>query len=424
MIELATTPTMAPVQGPHPGGAGMARDNAAGFSDLVARQGSGRQGPARESDALTIADDDAARGKTGDADKADPDERDETAGDDGRAWPGRSLHEVLATLLGDRDAVPAEGSSPDAPAELGTEAPADATSKANDMVEDLPDTGAGDQMEETGAGDVAAAAAIILPAQPRDHRQASAGSTRPAETPAPTTFAPPRTETHDEAAGQKDGDRSGKDRRGEAPTQADGGRKPVPEAGDLKVRVVTETATPAPGVSQNQRTVAELAATIARDGEWTSAVERATASRTEAASAPIGPVRDLRIQLNPAELGTVEARLRIAGEQLSVEIRVENGEAFRRLSAEKDAIISALRGLGFAVDDISIQQQTPTSGQAQTGAGNRPGDTSGGLSQGAGRDQHGEGEAAGGHKRGGEQGAQNGDAHTPATRPAGGGLYI
>ncbi|RST85572.1 flagellar hook-length control protein FliK, partial [Aquibium carbonis] len=269
----------------------------------------------------------------------------------------------------------------------------------------------------------AVALPAILPAQPRDQRTAPLAAPRPSEHPASAQASLDRPATQEPTDG-RDGAQTGQDRRGEPAPQAQKSARPTPEIGDMKVRVIGETVIPAPGVSQNQRTITDLVATMATDGDWKGALERATAARKEAASAPIGPVRDLRIQLNPAELGSVEARLRIVGEQLSVEIRVENGDALRRLSSERDAILTALRGLGFAVDDVSIQQQSTTSGQSQTAPGSRQGDGSGELSQGTGRERQGDGEATGNRRRDVEQGGQNGDAHTPAARPAGGGLYI
>ncbi|MFN3546952.1 MAG: flagellar hook-length control protein FliK [Mesorhizobium sp.] len=442
MIDIATTPPPAAVPGAVAGGAGVPREGAPGFADLVTRQGLGRSSSARggegEGEAMS-ATEGGAEEPTGDrmAVQVPPDREEEAAGEDVPSWPAQGLHQgfhkVLSALLGDRWTGPRgdDEPSPEAVGKMLPErnvAPDEAAEMIEgDEAETDDDTGMPDDPEdaEAPAGTGAVAAAITLPAQPREHRPAGPGTTKSADRPAGADqLASPTFARQDEAAGGDDGARSGGERRGETAADAGKGRGIAPEAGDLKVRVIGETVTPPPGPLQNQRTIADLVATIASDGDWTSAMERVAASRSDAAGAPAGPVRDLRIQLNPAELGSVEARLRIVGEQLSVEIRVEGGEAFRRLSSERDAIVSALRGLGFAVDDVSIQQQSQTSAQAQTGAGGRQNDTSGGLSQGTGRDRQGEGEAAGGWRRGDEQGGQNGDALIPATHPAGGGLYI
>lgn len=64
----------------------------------------------------------------------------------------------------------------------------------------------------------------------------------------------------------------------------------------------------------------------------------------------------VKIQLHPAELGTVSVRMAMAGAQLTVEIQSETFEAYKRLSSDAEGIVRALRGLGFEVDRIVIQQ--------------------------------------------------------------------
>lgn len=435
MIELATMPQPAAMPSAGASGGGTSHDKAPGFADLVTRQTSSRTSPTREAEGETLpaAQDDAAE-PAGESEAAptDTDQEEATVREDAPSWPARSLHKVLSMLFGDGGAPRGDddGPAPDAVEDALTETAVAPEQAREAGEEDESEVGSGaatpDDPEdaEVPAG-LAVVAAITPPVPPREQRPASASAARPPEQPAIASQSVPLAAARqDEPAGQESGAQSGDERRGETSTDAGKGRNVAPEFSDMKVRVIGETVMQAPGPSQNQRTIADLVATIASDGDWTSAIERATASRSDAVSTPVGPVRDLRIQLNPAEMGTVEARLRIVGEQLSVEIRVESGEAFRRLSSERDAIISALRGLGFAVDDVSIQQQQPTSGQTQNGAGSRQNDTSGGPSQGTGRDQQGDGGAAGHRHRGDEQGGRNGDALAPATRAPGGGLYI
>jgi chemotaxis protein MotD len=431
MIDIATTPGPAAMPGGQGGGA--SRDAAGGFADLVARPGPVRAASSASgaTDATPDATDDAEM-PTGDREAGAQGNEDGPAdGEVSPPWPVRSLHKVLASLLGGRASPADRGDGPSAnpvPGSAGeTEVVAEEAAKPDEEAAVEAEDGTGEDTDDVDAGAAASAAAmavaIILPPQPRDQRPAGAGAARPAEQTASAQPAAPAAAPPEEEAGQ-DGQPSHDERRGEAASDAGNRRSPAPETGDMKVRVIAETVAPAPGPSQNSRTVADLAAAVASDDGWKGAMERAAASRADAANAPAGPVRDLRIQLNPAELGSVDARLRIVGEQLSVEIRVESGEAFRRLSSEKDAILTALRGLGFAVDDVSIQQQPAASAQVQASPGGRQGDPSGGLSQGAGRGHQGDGGASGGRPRGEEQGGQNRDARTPATRPAGGGLYI
>ena len=64
----------------------------------------------------------------------------------------------------------------------------------------------------------------------------------------------------------------------------------------------------------------------------------------------------IKIQLHPAELGSVSVRMTMSETQLSVEIQPETAEAYKRLNADGDGMMRALRGLGFEVDRIIVQQ--------------------------------------------------------------------
>lgn len=84
-----------------------------------------------------------------------------------------------------------------------------------------------------------------------------------------------------------------------------------------------------------------------------------------------GPAQTLKIQLHPAELGMVTAKLRMADGQLSIEIEVETSDAYNRLSGENDAIARALRSHGISVDQVVIQApQTQSGSPARDSAGN------------------------------------------------------
>ena len=54
----------------------------------------------------------------------------------------------------------------------------------------------------------------------------------------------------------------------------------------------------------------------------------------------------------------VTASLRFAGEQLSIELQLENNEAYQRLSADSEAIVKSLRGLGYDIDKVAIVQSS------------------------------------------------------------------
>jgi flagellar hook-length control protein FliK len=66
--------------------------------------------------------------------------------------------------------------------------------------------------------------------------------------------------------------------------------------------------------------------------------------------------QSIKIQLQPVELGMVTAKLVASGSQLSIELQAETPEARQQLASDSDAIIKAMRAIGFDIDRITIQQ--------------------------------------------------------------------
>lgn len=139
--------------------------------------------------------------------------------------------------------------------------------------------------------------------------------------------------------------------------------------------------------------------------------------------------QSLKIQLHPAELGMVTATLRFAGEQLSIELQVENHEAYRHLSSDSDTIVNSLRGLGYEVDRVTVLQPQ----LAKTPSGRSDASASMPSPQGRAPDQFGFGTAGTGGNggSGGRQPSDGGNAgHGNHRKPTGSrekpgsGLYI
>lgn len=94
---------------------------------------------------------------------------------------------------------------------------------------------------------------------------------------------------------------------------------------------------------------------IAQDPNWAASLS-STGGLGHSESAATGKVvNTLKIQMKPIDLGNVTATLRLHGDALVVSLQVETGEAYRQLSDDQDAIVKALRGHGFAVDQVSVQ---------------------------------------------------------------------
>lgn len=131
-----------------------------------------------------------------------------------------------------------------------------------------------------------------------------------------------------------------------------------------------------------------------------------------------GPVTTLNIQLQPAELGMVTARLSGTEGQLSIEITVENAEARHRLTSDSDAIVTALRGLGIEVDRLTVQQSQANAGNTPNGSARENEFGQSGDSRGERQDQ-----ARQGSERDHGRDRHGGQGNAQADR-GGGGVYI
>lgn len=172
------------------------------------------------------------------------------------------------------------------------------------------------------------------------------------------------------------------------------------------VRTVESRSHAAPSVPGNAeaviRALTQAGDTLDLKGVLTNLSGAASAQPVTGANADLHlnrpqTLHTLKIQLNPLELGQVTAVMRLTGEELSVELRVETPEAYRQLSSDSEAIVRSLRAQGYGVDQVSVmqagsdrsstggqggQQQSFTSGQQfQSGSG-QGSDSAGGSGEG------------------------------------------
>lgn len=190
-----------------------------------------------------------------------------------------------------------------------------------------------------------------------------------------------------------------------------------------RVVVVAQQSIPAPMPS----TTFALVQTISASDLLAPSQARLTADAMHAPPAHAS-AQSLKLQLHPAELGVVTATLRFAGEQLSIELQVENHEAYRRLAGDSDAIVSSLRNLGYEVDRVTVlQPQLAISAPARTdSAAATPASQDRSLPDSGSGSANGGGSGSGGKTSGnGENAGHNGrrDA-SPRKENPGSGLYI
>jgi chemotaxis protein MotD len=122
-----------------------------------------------------------------------------------------------------------------------------------------------------------------------------------------------------------------------------------------RVAVTSTQSFPAPVTPGLDPTTSRLATAIASDMGAQQTPSTATLTPATPQQAPVA-AHTLKIELHPAELGMVNAHLRLAGEQLSIELLPDTQEAYRRLSSDGDTIARALRDLGFDVGKITVLQ--------------------------------------------------------------------
>lgn len=114
-----------------------------------------------------------------------------------------------------------------------------------------------------------------------------------------------------------------------------------------------------PAIAPSQTGAAAVVSAISSNESWNAMLRNGEAISATPLSRPGVPLNTLTIQLRPAELGSVNAVLRLSGDQLVVELKVETIEAYRQLSESQNAVVKALKGQGYAIEQISIQQVVP-----------------------------------------------------------------
>ncbi len=108
------------------------------------------------------------------------------------------------------------------------------------------------------------------------------------------------------------------------------------------------------GLVQNQNS-ATVAAALSGDSEWARAMQPSSALSNAAEWTSTGKVvNTLKIQMSPIDLGLVTATMRLSGETLNVDLKVETGTAYRQLKEDHGKILEALRSQGYAVDNVTI----------------------------------------------------------------------
>lgn len=114
-----------------------------------------------------------------------------------------------------------------------------------------------------------------------------------------------------------------------------------------------------PGIGPLQTSASAIVSAISGNEGWQAMLGGGATIPATPVNRSGAPLNTLTIQLRPAELGSVNAVLRLSGDQLVVELKVETIEAYRQLSESQNAIVKALKGQGYSIEQITIQQAAP-----------------------------------------------------------------
>jgi chemotaxis protein MotD len=111
-----------------------------------------------------------------------------------------------------------------------------------------------------------------------------------------------------------------------------------------------------------------VANSLTGNKDWAAAMSPSAALTGASATTSASKVMNsLKIQMNPDNLGIVTATMRLSGDQLSVDLKVQSAEAYRQLSNDQTAMADSLRQQGYSVDRITVSYTAPdTSSNSQS----------------------------------------------------------
>ncbi|KAA1185926.1 flagellar hook-length control protein FliK [Rhizobium tropici] len=185
------------------------------------------------------------------------------------------------------------------------------------------------------------------------------------------------------------------------------------EAADVKVAASTGGDTPTITVLDSRRYLglatnsnsSLVAGALAGDREWSAAMQPGSALSNTANQSSVGKVvNTLKIQLRPDNLGDVTATMRLSGGQLSVDLKVQTGEAYRQLHADQSHMVDALRAQGYQVDNITVTLASNADQQSDSGRNSGSNQQQSLLNQGQGGDARPRGQNYSGQQSDGNNG--------------------
>jgi flagellar hook-length control protein FliK len=178
-----------------------------------------------------------------------------------------------------------------------------------------------------------------------------------------------------------------------------GGSAPRAEADQLSTsrhEVDPAVTTPSLPMGADFGAVRDIASAI---GSLASEAAPVAATVPDAPTATPGVARTMTLQMNPADLGTVDIRMHMTGQTLDVQLTISNPQTLGVVSRERDTLTSALQGQNYELHSLVIQD----GGAAASSGGNNAatqGDSSSGYARSDRQSTGGGAESQGGGRQG------------------------
>ncbi|MGD0641386.1 MAG: flagellar hook-length control protein FliK [Roseiarcus sp.] len=124
----------------------------------------------------------------------------------------------------------------------------------------------------------------------------------------------------------------------------------------------------------------QLADSLAAEASTLSSQATPSGATSAAGVGKAQAVKELQIQLNPADLGAVSVKMRIAGGQLSVVMEVAKSSTLQSIESERDAIANRL---GLSAQSLEILMSKPTATNQTNGESTHASDQGSGSQENA-----------------------------------------
>lgn len=156
-----------------------------------------------------------------------------------------------------------------------------------------------------------------------------------------------------------------------------------------------------------------LAETLANQAVGLSqAAQAASAAPGTASVAGSQPVKELEIQLDPAELGAVSVKMRLSDGKLSVVMQVSKPSTLEAVEGDRDAIAARLGSAVQSLESLVIKPAATNGGTAADGA-----PASGQNSEGRNNAQS-DARSSGGNSQSGQQSPRRDDLSARSSQPS------